>query len=526
MGALLRFCRDFRWHPLALDHGLALTLLAITLLVPGSRHVGERIQLTPTVVVLSVVAAIALALRRLAPLVVLGATTIVTIAYQVIEQGKSPIVLFMACAVYTVVMEKDRRTRSIAVVVVAVVTLISDAPVSDGNVLDNLGVMLLVLFAGATAEAVRYRRALQQELEERALRAEQSREEEAQRRVMEERLRIAHELHDVIAHHIALMNVQSGVAAHVLRSQPEEAERALALVREGGRTVLQELTVLLGVLRRSGTSLPTAPTPSLHEVGALVDSFAAAGVKVDWQVPDSLGQLPDVIELTAYRIVQESLTNVLKHAPGAAAHIRLTRHPTALTVDITNTTPSPHAAPPPPTTTRPGPSPTPSTEPSGATLNGSHPGPTTPGSQLNATNAAGRPDTALSGDHPGSTPSSGQPGATLTGAQPGSTATGTRPGSTPSGGTGSSPSGRPSGSASHRAGAGHGLLGMRERVEAVGGELRTGPEAGGGFGVHAVLPLETGVVGDDPGAAGRRPDADPQRVPGAGELSTRFGGRC
>ena len=176
------------------------------------------------------------------------------------------------------------------------------------------------------------------------MRAEQSREEEAQRRVIEERLRIAHELHDVIAHHIALMNVQSGVAAHVLRTQPEEAERALGLVRDGGRTVLQELTVLLGVLRRSGTSLPTAPTPSLHEVGALVDSFAAAGVKVDWQLPDSLGPLPDVIELTAYRIVQESLTNVLKHAPGAAAKIRLSRLPGSLAIDITNTAPANAAA--------------------------------------------------------------------------------------------------------------------------------------------------------------------------------------
>ena len=119
-----------------------------------------------------------------------------------------------------------------------------------------------------------------------------------------------------------------------------EAERALGLVRDGGRTVLQELTVLLGVLRRSGTSLPTAPTPSLHEVGALVDSFAAAGVKVDWQLPDSLGQLPDVIELTAYRIVQESLTNVLKHAPGAAAKIRLDRLPDSLAIDVTNTAPA------------------------------------------------------------------------------------------------------------------------------------------------------------------------------------------
>jgi signal transduction histidine kinase len=218
------------------------------------------------------------------------------------------------------------------------------------------------------------------------------------------------------------MNVQAGVAAHVLRTQPDEAERALALVRSGGRTVLQELTVLLGVLRRSGSPLPTAPTPSLHELGTLIESFTAAGVEVDWAAP-SVGELPDVIELTAYRIVQESLTNVLKHAPGAAARVRLTRRPGAVVVDVTDT------------------------------------GPTRLVSQ-----------------------------------QP--------------------------------TGTGHGLIGMRERVAAVGGDLSTGSEPAGGFGVHAVLPLETGVVSDDPGTAGRRPDADPQRVPGAGQLSAGPAGRC
>ena len=115
----------------------------------------------------------------------------------------------------------------IAVVATAVVTLAAEVFFADGNVLDNLGLVSSMLFSGAIGEAVRNRRAYQQELEERALRAEQSRDEEAQRRVIEERLRIAHELHDVIAHHIALMNVQSGVAAHVLRTQPDEAERAL-----------------------------------------------------------------------------------------------------------------------------------------------------------------------------------------------------------------------------------------------------------------------------------------------------------
>ncbi len=422
MGAFSRWCRDLRVPPVLLDCGLALVIVVLNLIVLHQRQHGQ-VGLTVSGASLVIAAAVAMVFRRRAPVVVLGLTTAIGVTFTITQQAKSPIGLFMACSAYMVVLQTDRRTRASAIVSVVAITVVAAAVYTDGELFANLVNGLVVLFGAAIGEATRYRRAYLQELEERAMRAEQSREEEAQRRVIEERLRIAHELHDVIAHHIALMNVQSGVAAHVLRTQPEEAERALGLVRDGGRTVLQELTVLLGVLRRSGTSLPTTPTPSLHEVGALVDSFAAAGVKVDWQLPGSLGQLPDVIELTAYRIVQESLTNVLKHAPGAAAKIRLDRLPDSLAIDVTNTAPA------------------------------------------NPSNSKGE-------------------------------------------------------------GAGHGLTGMRERVEAVGGELRTGPEPGGGFGVHAVLPLETGVVGDDPGTAGRRSDADPQRVPGAGELSTRFGGRC
>jgi signal transduction histidine kinase len=422
MERLTRFCRAFARHPLALDLAVALAILLINLVVPGGRHVGERIQLNQTVVLLAIAGAVVITFRRRAPLLVLAITTVITTTFVIAEQGKSPIVIYMGVAAYTVVLAKDRPTRSIAVVATALLSLTAEVLFVGGDVLDNLGLTFFVLFSGAIGEAVRYRRAYLLELEERAVRAEQSRDEEAQRRVIEERLRIAHELHDVIAHHIALMNVQSGVAAHVLRTQPDEAERALSLVRSGGRTVLQELTVLLGVLRRSGSPLPTAPTPSLHELDALIRSFTAAGVEVDWTPPASLGALPDVIELTAYRIVQESLTNVLKHAPGAAAEVQLLHRSGALEITVTN-------------------------------------GPALP------------------------------------------PVTGTAHG-------------------------GHGLVGMRERVSAVGGELHAGPAAGGGFAVHAVLPLQTGDLGDDQGVAGGRSDVDPERVPGAGEFSTRSGGRC
>lgn len=426
MERLIRFCRAWAWHPLALDLALALAILLINLLVPGGRYIGERIELNATVVVLAVVGSVALTFRRRAPIAVLVVTTGVATAFAIAEQAKSPIVAYMGVAIFTVVLSKDRLTRTVAVIATALLTLIAESLFVGGDILNNLGLVFFVLFSGAIGEAVRNRRAYLQELEERALRAEQSRDEEAQRQVIEERLRIAHELHDVIAHHIALMNVQSGVAAHVLRTQPDEAEHALALVRSGGRTVLQELTVLLCVLRRSGSPLPTAPAPSLSELRALIQSFTSAGVEVDWTPPEAMGKLPEVIELTAYRIVQESLTNVLKHAPGASANVSITRAPGTLTITVTDTGPS-------------------------------HTGPARAISHL---------------------------------------------------------------------GAEHGLIGMRERVTAVGGTLDTGPRPEGGFAVHAVLPFETGVAGDDPGSAGRRSDADPQRVPSAGEFSTRFGGRC
>ncbi|GAA1558370.1 histidine kinase [Kribbella sancticallisti] len=428
MGAPPQWYAGYKLHPVACDHAIALTVLAINLLQPGANHGERQIELTFGRVVIIVIACGALVFRRRAPLVVLAITTAAAIAYAVTTEVKSPIALALACAIYTVVVQTDRPTRSIAVIGTAVIMVSTSTLFTDGTFLENLSVAVLVLFAAALGEAVRYRRAYQAELEDRVRRAEQFREEEAERRVIEERLRIAHELHDVIAHHIALMNVQAGVASHLLREEPDEADRALVLVREGGRTVLRELTVLLGVLRRSGDgSLPTAPTPSLQELDALIDSFTAAGLVVDWQ-PPAPGPLPDVIELTAYRILQESLTNVVKHAPGAVVQVRFEQQRGSLTIEITD--------------------------------DGGHPG--TP-----YRNVAPAP-----------------------------------------------------------IGAGHGLLGMRERVTAVGGDLTTGPVAPGGFRVRAVLPLETGDTGDDPGAAGRRPDADSERVPGAGELGARSGGYC
>lgn len=426
-GRWLARCRQ---HPALCDIALALLVLVVNLVQPGSAHGEQQIDLTVAGTIIIVIASAGLVFRRQAPLAVLAITTLAGVAYAITEQVKSPIALALACALYTVAVQRDRRTRNIAGATVSVVMVAAATLFTDEKLLANLAVVLLVLLVLAAAEAVRYRRAYLAELEERVRRAEHSREEEAERRVIEERLRIAHELHDVIAHHIALMNVQAGVASHLLRKQPDEAERALVLVRESGRTVLTELTVLLGVLRRSGIdSLPTAPTPSLQELSALIESSTAAGITIDWQPPVPTS-LPDVLELTTYRILQESLTNVVKHAPGAIVRVRFEERRGSLTIEVTD--------------------------------DGGHPG--TP--YRNA-----------------------------------------------------SPADAPLGS-------GHGLLGMQERVAAVGGDLATGPLPHGGFRVCAVLPLETGATGDDPGTAGRRSEADPERVPSPGELGAWPRGRC
>ena len=126
MERLTRFCRALARHPLALDLAVALAILLINLVVPGGRHVGERIQLNQTVVLLAIAGAVVITFRRRAPLLVLAITTVITTTFVIAEQGKSPIVIYMGVAAYTVVLAKDRPTRSIAVVATALLSLTAE----------------------------------------------------------------------------------------------------------------------------------------------------------------------------------------------------------------------------------------------------------------------------------------------------------------------------------------------------------------------------------------------------------------
>jgi signal transduction histidine kinase len=173
---------------------------------------------------------------------------------------------------------------------------------------------LLVVFAAA--EALRARR-------ERMVQAREAREREARRKADEERLRIARELHDVLAHNISLINVQSGVALHLIDEQPAQARTALTAINQASADALREVRSVLGVLRGKSEQPPLAPTVGLDQLDELVSRAAAAGVEVDLRVRGDRRSLPASVDLAAFRIVQESLTNVVRHAGAGAVTVEL-----------------------------------------------------------------------------------------------------------------------------------------------------------------------------------------------------------
>jgi signal transduction histidine kinase len=175
------------------------------------------------------------------------------------------------------------------------------------------------------------------ELEERTAELEQAREELARRAVTEERLRLARELHDVVAHAMSVIAVQSGVGAHVADTQPHEAAKALAAIEVTSRAALEELRRLLGVLRRdSEPQGDLTPVPGLADLDGLLAEVAKAGLAVRLRVEGTPSQLPAGVDLSAYRIVQEALTNVVKHAGPARAQVVVGYRDHDVTVEVTD----------------------------------------------------------------------------------------------------------------------------------------------------------------------------------------------
>src|SRR5205085_772573 len=190
-----------------------------------------------------------------------------------------------------------------------------------------LGLAAWLLVLGTVSEVIRTRR-------ERAVEIWRTRAEESRRRASEERLRIAQDLHDVLAHNISLINVQAGVALHLMDEQPEQARSALTAIRQASKEALGELRSVLGVLRQVDEEPPRAPTPGLADLDDLVRGTEAAGLAVRTHIDDTPRPLPAGVDLAAYRIVQEALTNVARHAGPAVATVRVAYGDGELTVEV------------------------------------------------------------------------------------------------------------------------------------------------------------------------------------------------
>jgi len=188
--------------------------------------------------------------------------------------------------------------------------------------------------AAAIGQAVRATRAHQVMLEERARRAEEGREHEARRRVQQERLRIARELHDAVGHHVALISVQAGAMGYLLDTDPAKARESLAHIQQASEAALEELRLTVGLLRQPGDREPVEPVGGLGRLDELIASFTATGLQVTCDVTGQVRQLPEAVDLTAYRLIQESLTNTAKYAAGTSALVKLAFRPEALELAV------------------------------------------------------------------------------------------------------------------------------------------------------------------------------------------------
>lgn len=259
-----------------------------------------------------------------------------TAVYFILGRVDGPLMMILLMvALYNVAA----RGRVVAATVLGLVTVVC---VGVGTVSGNDEVTIAALFmlAGWVVAVVALgvssntRRAYLREAEARLTAAQRGREEEALRRATEERLRIARELHDVIGHNISLINVQAGAALHRLKKDPAQAEEALGAIKTASRETLRELRTTLGVLRQVDEDAPTAPAAGLARLADLVAYAELADLDVRAETVGDPRELPVEVDLAAFRIMQESLTNVTRHAAAASVVLRVVYGVTGVRVEV------------------------------------------------------------------------------------------------------------------------------------------------------------------------------------------------
>ena len=330
-------------HPVAADW---LLTAVVTLAALGQRfgmpEDGTRVRSTALGVLFAVAGSVPVAWRRRFPLAVLAVTELVVLVELALgfdrvgeAGGVGPGVIV---ALYTVATSCPWPVSAWAAAVVVVLNtavLLALQLFADGaQTQDPVPALLLLGGSWLVGDNVRTRRAYTAELEERAARLEREREEQAVRAVAEERARISRELHDVVAHHVSVIAVQAGAASEEATTDP--AREALGHIQQTSRQVLAELRSMLEVLSSDEAGPGLAPQPSLGEVDQLVDQSRTAGLPVELVIAGERRELPAIVDLAAYRIVQEALTNIRTHAGPAHARVELRYTDDALALEVTD----------------------------------------------------------------------------------------------------------------------------------------------------------------------------------------------
>ncbi|WP_446213146.1 sensor histidine kinase [Micromonospora sp. IBSANI012] len=309
------------------DLALAVVLLLLGLLAtgPAGRNQPGATPVDAGCLALVTVATLALTGRRLAPRATLAVVTVAVSTYLVLGYPYGPVLLTFLVAVYTVAVRLPIRPAAVAAAAALAVILVH-VFWSRGSSLGLPGVLpgsAWVVVPFALGVAVRTNRET----------VTRTRAEQARRQADEERLRIAQEVHDVVGHGLAAISMQADIALHLLPKRPEQAEAALTAISRTSREALDELRVTLGAVRR-GTE--RGPVPGLARLDALRERLAGAGLAVDLRVTGEPRPLPGAVDLAAYRVVQEALTNVLRHARVAAARVRVDYGREELVVEVTD----------------------------------------------------------------------------------------------------------------------------------------------------------------------------------------------
>jgi signal transduction histidine kinase len=314
------------------DVALALAIGAVEILATylAAQTQPERRPLDAAGIALLAGGAAALVVRRRHPVVALGVAEASMLLFWVLGYPRGPVFLAVAVVIFTAATAGRRAVAWAALLIgFAVISLLPRLLGNESAPSPPVSVALAgwMVVLAISAEVVRIRR-------EREVAGLRTRLEEERRRASDERVRIARELHDVLAHSISVINVQASVALHLIEERPEQARSALSAIKDVSRDALRDLRSALAALRQPDELPERAPAPSLVNLDELVARTSAGGLDVRTEIDGPLAPLPASVDLAAFRILQEALTNVIRHAGTSAATVRVAHDGETIVLEV------------------------------------------------------------------------------------------------------------------------------------------------------------------------------------------------